>query len=78
MKYRYLHNLPAVDQMSVDGTQAGHLQKSHVISTEAIYDLFPKLSLGAKYAFRKLQFAERAQPQDFRASSAHLGIIRAD
>ena len=78
MKYSYLHDLPAVDQVSVGGTQAGRLQKSHVISLDAIYDLFPKLSLGAKYAFRKSQVAERAQPQEFRASNAHLGIIRAD
>ena len=78
MKYSYLHDLPAVDQVSVGGTQAGRLQKSHVISLDAIYDLFPKLSLGAKYAFRKSQVAERAQSQEFRASSAHLGIIRTD
>ena len=66
MKYSYLHDLPAVNQMSVGGTQAGRLQKSHVISLDAIYDLFPKWSLGAKYAFRKSQVAERAQPQEFR------------
>ena len=78
MKYSYLHDLPAVNQMSVGGTQAGRLQKSHVISLDAIYDLFPKWSLGAKYAFRKSQVAERAQPQEFRASNALLGIIRAD
>ena len=78
LKYTYLHDLPAADQIAIGGAQAGPLQKSHVFSVDTIYDLFPKLSLGAKYAFRKSEVAARSQPHEFSASSAHLAIIRAD
>ena len=78
LKYTYLHDLPAADQIAIGGTQAGPLQKSHVFSVDTIYDLVPKLSLGAKYAFRKSEVAARSQPREFSASSAHLAIIRAD
>jgi len=74
----YLRDLPAADQIAIDGTQVGSVQKSHVFSIETLYDLVPKLSLGAKYVFRKSQVAARSQPQKFTPSSAHLAIIRAD
>ena len=57
---------------------SGPLQKSHVFSVDIIYDLVPKISLGAKYAFRKSEVAARSQLREFSASSAHLAIIRAD
>jgi hypothetical protein len=78
LKYTYLHDLPAADQIAIGGAQAGPLQKSHVFSVDTIYDLVPKLSLGAKYAFRKFEVAARSQPREFSASSAHLAVIRAD
>ena len=78
MQNTYLHDLPAADQIAIDGTQAGSVQKNHVFSIDKLYDLVPKLSLGAKYAFRKSQVAARSQPQKFTPSSAHLAIIRAD
>ena len=67
MQNTYLRDLPAADQIAIDGTQVGSVQKSHVFSIETLYDLVPKLSLGA-----------RSQPQKFTPSSAHLAIIRAD
>ena len=73
-----MHYLPAPDQIAKGGAQAGPLQKSHVFSVNTIYDLVPKLSLGAKYVFRKSEVAARSQPRAFSASSAHLAIIRTD
>ncbi|MDB3911572.1 hypothetical protein N9381_07225 [Paracoccaceae bacterium] len=64
MQNTYLRDLPAADQIAIDGTQVGSVQKSHVFSIDTLYDLVPKLSLGAKYAFRKSQVAARSQPKN--------------
>jgi predicted porin len=77
LRYTYLHDLPGEDQVTASGSVDGPLQKSHVISVDANYDLSPKLTVGGKYGYRKSQVAARGTDM-FTDSTAHLGILRLD
>ena len=77
LRYTYLHDLPGEDQVTASGSVDGPLQKSHVISVDANYDLSPKLTVGGKYGYRKSQVAARGT-DTFTDSTAHLGILRLD
>lgn len=76
-KYTYLHDLPGENQVTADGLTNAPMQKSHVLSVDGNYDISPKLTLGAKYGYRKSQVAPRGT-NTFSASTAHLGILRLD
>lgn len=76
-RYTYLRDLPGADQVTIDGTTNGDLQVSHIFSIDGNYDLTPKLTLGAKYGFRKSQVAPRGTTA-FSDQTAHLGILRLD
>lgn len=77
-KYTYFYNLPASDQVTINNTAAEYIQKSHILSTDAIYDLTPRWSVGGKFAYRLGQVSQdRANPQFF-DSRAQLVILRAD
>jgi hypothetical protein len=76
-RYTYLRDLPGADQVTIDGTTNGDLQVSHIFSIDGNYDLTPKLTLGAKYGFRKSQVAPRGTTV-FSDQTAHLGILRLD
>lgn len=77
-KYTYFYNLPAVDQMTVVNTAAEYIQKSHIVSADATYDLTQEWSIGGKYAYRRGQLSmERTNPV-FYDSRAQLYIVRAD
>ena len=77
LKYTYLHDLPGEDQVTVAGSTDGPMQKSHVFSIDANYDLTPKLTIGGKYGYRQSKIAARGT-EDFVKSSADLGILRLD
>ncbi|MYM61755.1 OmpA family protein [Pseudomaricurvus sp. HS19] len=78
VKYTYFYNMPTTDQVTVSNTAAQYVQKSHVISTDVIYDLTTRWSLGAKYAYRRGELSlDREDPEFFR-SDASLYILRAD
>ncbi len=77
-KYTYFYNLPAVDQMTVANTAAEYIQKSHIVSADATYDLTQEWSLGGKFAYRRGQLSmDRTNPV-FYNSRAQLAIVRAD
>lgn len=76
-KYSYLHDLPGEDQVTANGSTDGPMQKSHVLSIDANYDLTPKLTIGGKYGYRQSRVADRGTDV-FTASTAHLGILRMD
>ncbi|TXR49423.1 TonB-dependent receptor [Phyllobacterium endophyticum] len=83
-KYAWLRDTPGEDQVSaISGDEYGPSQRSHILSADANYDLYPWLTIGGKYGFR---IGETRQRQDddrevfsgWEKSSAHLGILRAD
>ena len=84
-RFSYLEDLYALGDAPISGEAIRPMQKSGLFSLDATYQVTPKLTLGAKYGFR---FGEVAMPVstgsdtaafgDFVASSAHLGVVRAD
>ncbi len=78
VKYRFLYDLPGSDQVNANGNILGPAQRSHIFSADASYDLNEYLTVGAKYGFRVGQVSSTRGASDFVASSAQLGIIRAD
>lgn len=79
VKYTYFYNLPTTDQVtSAANVAVEYVQKSHVMSFDLVYDLTPRWTLGAKYAYRLGQLSmDRVDPLFF-DSRAHLYIVRAD
>jgi flagellar motor protein MotB len=78
VKYTYFYNLPASTQETVANSAAEFIQRSHIFSFDAIYDLTPQWSVGGKYAYRMGQVAmDRTNPEFF-DSRAHLYIARLD
>jgi hypothetical protein len=77
-KYTFLYDNPGTGQVGVDGTTSSPAQRSHILSGDAIYDLIPQLSFGAKYGFRIGETKEKAAGADWEESDAHLAILRAD
>ncbi len=84
-KYTWLYDQPGENQVSaITGQDYGPAQRSHILSADFTYDLFPWLSVGAKYGFRYGKVRYRLMEQDrekfgeWQNSSAHLGIIRSD
>jgi len=86
-KYTWLYDVPGNDQLisSVTGDAYAPAQRSHIISADVNYDLTPWLTVGAKYGFRygEVRYRTDGSPSapfedEWQASSAHLGILRAD
>jgi len=84
-KYTWLYDLPGNDQLisGATGDTFAPAQRSHIVSADLIYDLFPWLSVGGKYGFRYGEVKYRtgtgsAFAEEWQTSSAHLGILRAD
>lgn len=76
-RYTHLRDLPGADQVTANGSTNGPSQRSHVLSVDAIYDLSEKLSIGAKYGYRKAQIAARGT-NNFANNTAQLFVLRAD
>jgi flagellar motor protein MotB len=78
VKYTFFYNVPAAEQISGTSTAAGVLQRSHIASVDAMYDLTPQWTVGGKYAYRLGQVSmDRVNPEYF-DSRAHLYVVRAD
>ncbi len=46
IKYTFLHDLPGADQVTINGTDDGTQQISHIFSGDVSYDLIPMLTAG--------------------------------
>lgn len=77
VKYTYFHNMPSTGQELVS-TTASYIQKSHILSLDAIYDLTARWSVGGKYARRTGQVSQDRVNPVFFDSTADLMIVRAD
>lgn len=78
VKYTYFYNLPSSGQELVANTAVSTIQKSHIVSVDAIYDLTPRWSVGGKYARRMGQISQDRVNPVFFDSTADLYIVRAD
>jgi flagellar motor protein MotB len=86
-KYTYFYNVPFGDLASTDpltgqvvgtNTAIDFIQKSHILSLDAIYDLTQRWSIGGKYAYRLGQLAQDRLNPEFFESRASLYVLRAD
>lgn len=78
IKYTYLFNVPTTDQITLRGTAAEYVQKSHVGAFDLTYDLTPRWAIGGKYAHRRgLVSLDRENPEFF-DNTANLYVVRAD
>jgi flagellar motor protein MotB len=78
MKYTFFYNVPAAEQITGATTAAGVLQRSHIASVDAMYDLTSQWTVGGKYAYRLGQVSmDRVNPEYF-DSRAHLMVARVD
>jgi flagellar motor protein MotB len=78
VKYTYFYNLPSSGQELVSNTAASYIQKSHIVSLDAIYDLTSRWSVGGKYARRMGQVSQDRVNPVFFDSTADLYIARVD
>ena len=78
LKYTYFYNFPAAEQVTGANTAAGHIQRSHIVSADVMYDLTPRWTLGGKYAYRLGQVALDRDNPEFLDSRASLYVLRAD
>ena len=86
-KYTYFYNVPFGDLATTDpltgqivgvASPIDFIQKSHILSMDAIYDLTQRWSIGGKYAYRLGQVAQDRTNPDFFDSRASLYVLRAD
>lgn len=77
LKYSYLYDLPGPDQVNANGELNGPAQRSHIFSIDGIYDITPKLSLGAKYGARIGEERTR-NATEWSRNDAQLAVLRAD
>jgi hypothetical protein len=77
-KYTYFFNVPTTEQLSLEGSLAQFIQKSHIASMDLTYDVTRFWSVGGKYAYRLGQVSLDREDLDFFDNSAHLAIIRND
>lgn len=77
LKYTYLHDLPGPDQVNANGELNGPAQRSHIFAIDGIYDITPKLALGAKYGARIGESRER-DASAWSRNDAQLAVLRAD
>ncbi|TYC63930.1 TonB-dependent receptor [Rhodobacterales bacterium] len=79
-KYTYLRDLPGSDQVSaLTGTMSNIEQRSHILSGDVTYDLYPWLSVGGKYGFRvgEILDSDDVDP-GWEQSFTQLAVLRAD
>jgi lipopolysaccharide assembly outer membrane protein LptD (OstA) len=78
LKYTYFYNLPSAGQVTIANTAAAFIQKDHIFSVDASYDLTSSWSVGGKYAHRLGQVSQDRVNQVFFQSNADLYIARVD
>jgi outer membrane protein OmpA-like peptidoglycan-associated protein len=77
-QYRYYYTLPSPGQVSLGDDLLDYAQRSHVTSIDTIYDLFPWLSVGAKFALRTGELRDTRTGGEWYDSRTDLIIVRAD
>lgn len=77
-KYTYFYNLPSAGQTTVANTAVAFIQKSHIVSVDAIYDLTRSWTIGGKYARRAGQVSQDRVNPVFFDSTADLYVARVD
>lgn len=77
-KYTYFQDTPTAGQLTASSQVADYVQRSHVLSTDAIYDLCKYLSVGGKVGYRYSQLKPSKTAGDWFDSHAVLGVARAD
>jgi len=77
LKYTYFYNLPSSDQVAGTDT-AAVIQRSHIASLDVAYELTPRWTVGAKFAYRNGQVAQDREDPEYFDSRAHLYVLRAD
>ena len=77
-KYTYFSNVPTPDQVTVQGTAAEFIQKSHIAAIDLSYDLTTTWSLGGKYAYRLGQVSLDREQRAFFDNAARLAVVRGD
>ncbi|MCO1334425.1 OmpA family protein [Microbulbifer sp. OS29] len=78
MKYTYFYNVPTQNQVTVENTSTEFIQKSHIFSVDASYDINQQWTLGGKYAYRLGQLSLDTEDPEFFDSRASLYVLRAD
>ena len=78
LKYTYFYNLPSAGQVTVANTAAAFVQKSHIFSADALYDLNRAWTIGGKYAYKLGQVSQDRLNPEFFSSRAQLYIARLD
>ena len=81
VRYEYLSDLAPDDQQNATrtGSASDFEQRSHVVSADAIYDVTPKLAVGAKVGYRISEIRDTTvDGSDFFDSQAFLLVGRAD
>ena len=77
-KYTYFYNMPTAEQVTTLNAPIDFIQKSHILSLDAIYDLTQRWSLGGKYAHRLGQVSQDRVNVEFFDSTASLYVLRVD
>lgn len=77
-KYTLFYDLPSAGALTSSQELADYAQRSHILSADAIYDLVPWLSVGAKYGYRRGEVRENRDGGDWSGSNAHLAVLRSD
>lgn len=77
-KYTYFYNMPTAEQVGATNTASELIQKSHVFSLDALYDLTRQWTIGGKYAYRLGQVSQDRENPEFFDSRAHFYVVRAD
>lgn len=77
-KYTYFYNVPTTDQVTLTGTAAQFIQKSHIASVDADYELTSWWSVGGKYAYRLGSVSLDREDPEFFDNRAQLVILRTD
>lgn len=76
-KLTYLDDQPGENQVNSDDVTDGSAQRSVILSADVLYDWNEKLTLGAKYGYRRGEVAPRGT-SNFTDSTAHLLVVGAD
>ncbi|MCK6437676.1 OmpA family protein [Rivihabitans pingtungensis] len=78
-KYTNLYNAPTAGQLAPSGVgSADYAQRSQVFSVDTVWDVWPRLSLGAKYGLRIGELRANKTSGEWFSSRADLLVLRAD
>ena len=76
--FTFFEDLAPSEQISAGGATALPAQRSQIFNIDGTYDLTKRLSIGAKYGYRRGEVALDRNTDNFIESDAQLGIVRLD